>query len=115
MAHDVFGDDARHQELEQIIFAAGLGAAAGHLESAEGMAAHHRAGARAIDVDVARDDLGLGALDVGGTAREKSGGEREIGAVGDCDRFVEIAHFDHAQDRAENFFASDAHVRTDVA
>ena len=87
MAHDVFGDDARDHELEQIIFAAGFGAAAAHFESAEGMTADDRAGAGAIDVNIAGDDLGFGALDVGRAAREKSGGERVVGVVRDRDGF----------------------------
>ena len=105
MAHDVFGDDARDQELEQIIAAAGFGSAAAHFESAEGMAADDRAGAGAIDVNIAGDQLGFDPLNVRRAAREESGGQRVVGAVRDLDGFVEIAHFDHTQDRSENFFA----------
>ena len=85
VAHDVFGDDARDQELEQIIAAAGFGAAAAHLESAERMPPDDRAGAAAVDVNVAGDQLGFDALDVRRAAREKSAGERVVGAVRDFD------------------------------
>ena len=69
------------------------------------MAADDRAGAGAIDVDITGDEFGFDPLDVGRTAREESRGERVVGVVRDSDRFIEIAHFDDAQDRAENFFA----------
>ncbi len=96
VAHDVLGDDAGNQELEQIIAAAGFGSAARHLESAEGMAADDGAGAGAIDVNVARDQLRFDALDVRGTAREKSRGQGVIGVVCDPDGFIEIAHAEDA-------------------
>jgi hypothetical protein len=64
VAHDVFGDDARDEKLEQVIAAAGLGATAGHFEAAEGMAADDRAGAGTIDVNIARDQLRFDMLDV---------------------------------------------------
>ena len=54
------GDDPRKQKLQQVIRAAGLGAAAAHLEAAKGVAAHDRAGARAVDVNIAGFELGLG-------------------------------------------------------
>ena len=62
MTHDVFGDDARDEELQQVIAAAGFRSAARHLESAERMAANDRAGAGAIDVNIARDQLRFDAL-----------------------------------------------------
>ena len=49
----VFGHYARHKKVQKIIFATGLGTAAAHFESPKGMAADDRAGARAIDVNVA--------------------------------------------------------------
>lgn len=60
----MFSVTTRDEELEQIIAAAGLGAAARHLEAAERMAADDRAGARAVDVNVARHQLRFHALDV---------------------------------------------------
>ena len=72
MAHDVFGDDARDQELEQVIAAASFRSAARHLESTEGMAADNGAGAGAIDVNVARDQFRFHPLDVGWAAGEES-------------------------------------------
>ncbi len=57
----------------------------------------HRARAGAIDVNIAGDQLRFGPLDVGRTAREKARRKGVVGAVCDLDRFVEIAHFDHAR------------------
>ena len=71
MAHDVFGHDARNDEIQKIIAAAGFGAAAGHLESAERMAADDGAGAGAIDVNIAGDDLALARSILAGL-REKN-------------------------------------------
>ena len=100
--------------MQKIIFAAGLGAATAHLESAEWVPPDDRAGAGAIDVNIPGFDLRSGALDVGWTAREKSGGERVIGAVRDLDCFIEIARSQNAENRSENFFASNAHVRLHI-
>src|SRR4051794_262821 len=66
VAHDVFRHDPRDDELEEIIAASRFRPAAGHLESAKGMPADNGAGAGAIDVNVAGDQLGFHALDVSG-------------------------------------------------
>src|SRR5436305_1889145 len=92
-AGDVFGHDARDEEVQQIIFATGFSAAAAHLESAEGMTADDCTGARTVDVNIAGFQLRLDTLDVGGTAREKAARQRIISAVGDFDRFIEVAYF----------------------
>src|SRR5256885_14876991 len=95
MACDVFGHDARDQEVQQIIFTTGFSATAAHLESTEGMTADDCTGARAVDVNIAGFQLRLDELDVGRTAREKAARQRIISAVGDFDCFVEVAHLDH--------------------
>src|SRR5437588_7354584 len=65
---DVFGHDARDEEVEQIIFAAGFSAAATHLESSEGMTADDCTGARAVDVNIAGFQLCFDTVDVGWAA-----------------------------------------------
>src|SRR6267378_5174320 len=65
---DVFGHDARDEEVQQIIFATGFSAAAAHLESSEGMTADDCTGARAVDVNIAGFQLCFDALDVGWAA-----------------------------------------------
>jgi len=64
VTHDVFSHDPRDNEVQQVIFSAGFGAAATHLKSAEWMAAYHGAGAGAIDVNISSYDFSLGSLDV---------------------------------------------------
>ena len=53
VAHRVLGDDARLDELEQVVGAAGLRADAGQAVAAERLAADHRAGDVAVHVEVA--------------------------------------------------------------
>ena len=85
------------EKLQQVIAAAGLGAAAAHLEAAKRMPTHHRAGAGAVDVNISRHQLGFDPLDVCRTAREKAGGQRIVDyRWPPSERLVEIAHFDHA-------------------
>jgi hypothetical protein len=65
---DIFGYDARQQELQEIIGATGLRPAAAHFESAEGVTSNNRTGAGAINVNVAGDNFRLGAFDIRRTA-----------------------------------------------
>ena len=69
VAHDVFRDNTRDEEVEEVIVTTGFGAAATHFESAKGMTADHGAGAGAIDVNVPRNEFGFDPLDVGRTAK----------------------------------------------
>src|SRR5439155_24563891 len=96
VAARVFRHHARHEELQKIIFAAGLGAAAAHLKSAKGVTPDDRARARAIDVNVAGFKSRFDALDVIGAAREKAARQRVVGSIRDFQRLVEIAHFQDA-------------------
>src|ERR1700757_942637 len=107
---DVFRNDARDEEVQQVIFAAGFCAAAAHLESAKGMTANDRASARAVDVNIAGFQLRFDTLDVGRAAREKAASQRVIGAVGDFDRFIEVTHLDHTEHWPENLLARDPHA-----
>src|SRR5580693_1091583 len=52
-AHGVFGHDPREQKILQVVGAAGLGAAAGHLVTAERMPGDESPGDRPVDVKVA--------------------------------------------------------------
>ena len=72
MAHDVFGDDARNKEVEQIIAPAGFGSTAAHLESTKGMAADDSASAGAVHVNITGYELRFHTFDVGWAAREES-------------------------------------------
>src|SRR5690348_1180720 len=70
-------------EEVQIVGAAGLGVGAGHIESAERIRADHRAGALAIDIEIADVELAHRAVDLllaGGVDRA---GQTVLGVVGD--------------------------------
>src|SRR5947209_14305517 len=71
VAHDIFGHHPRHHEIQEIIFAAGLGTSATHFESAERMPTHHCAGAGAIDINVAGYDFRFGPFDIRRTSGEE--------------------------------------------
>jgi hypothetical protein len=68
VAHDVFRDDTRDEEVEEVIATTGFGAPATHFESAKGMTPDYRAGAGAIDVNVSRNEFGFDPLDIGRAA-----------------------------------------------
>ena len=96
MAARVFGHYARHEKVQKIISATGLGTAAAHFESAKGVAADDRARARAIDVNVARFQSGFDALDIIGAAREKPARQGVVRSIRDFERLIEIPYFQDA-------------------
>ena len=63
----VLAHDARHHELGQVVFAAGLGADPGEAMSSKGLAAHQRPGDGPVDVQVAHVERLAGCLDIRGT------------------------------------------------
>src|SRR5262245_55365197 len=65
-AHLVFGDGARKEELQQVVRAAGLRADAAELEPAERLPVHQRAGAFAVDVQVADAESALHLFEIAG-------------------------------------------------
>src|SRR5260370_31820660 len=77
----VFGHHARHEKLQKIIFAAGLGAAAAHLKSTKGVTPDDRTRARAVDVNVSGFTSRFDALDVIAAAREKAAVQRVFGSI----------------------------------
>ena len=54
------------------------------------MRAHHRAGAFAIDVEIADVELAHGAVDLVLRAGVDGAGQSELGVVGDFQRMIEI-------------------------
>ncbi len=74
VAQGVFGDAAGDQKMAEIIGPAGLGAAAGEFEPAEGLAADKGPGDPAVDVEIADAEFAAGAGDVGGASREYPAG-----------------------------------------
>src|SRR5205814_4090224 len=103
------------QELEQVIDATGFRPTARHLESTEGMAADDGTRAGTIDINITCNQFRFDALDVRGTAGEKSGGECVVGIVRNQNGFIKIDDSNDAQDRSENFFAGEPHRRAHVS
>src|SRR4051794_28442988 len=105
VAHRVLGDHAGLDEAEQVVRAAGLGARAGDAVAAEGLAGDHRAGDRAVDVEIAdrqpRDEV----VDRARVAREQAAGEREAQGVDALDGLVEVPDALDGQQRAEDLVA----------
>lgn len=89
-AHEIFRDAAGEEEILQIIASPGLGAGAGHFEAAKGLTGDKGSGSAAVDVEIADQELGLDALNVGGATGEKSTREGVLGIVGKSERFVEV-------------------------
>src|SRR4029077_20344802 len=96
VAARVFGHYAWHEKIQKIILATGLGTAAAHFEPTKGVAADHRAGARAVDVKVAGFQSGFHSLDVVRAPREKAARQRVVGSIRDLEGLVEIPHFQDA-------------------
>src|SRR2546421_12782358 len=75
----VLGDDTRLHELQQVVGPARLRPDARHAVATERLAAHHRAGDAAVDVDVAGPQLGRGQFDVPWRPGEETGRQRVLG------------------------------------
>src|SRR5215207_9082473 len=81
VAHRVLGHDARLDELEQVAGTARLRTGPRQAVAAERLARDHRAGDRAIDVEVADRRALDHVLDGVGIAREEPAREAERGGV----------------------------------
>ena len=69
-AEGVFGADARLDELEEVVAAAGFGADAGETESAEGLPADQRAGDATVQIEIADPKLATSLLQMRRRAAE---------------------------------------------
>ena len=107
-AEGVFGKGAGVGELGEVVSAAGFFADAGEAEAAEGLALDECAGDAAVDVEVADEEVGAGAADVGGGAGEESAGEFAGGVVGEFEGVIEVCCVEDGEDGAEDFFGGDA-------
>src|SRR3954470_8950636 len=108
--HGVLGHHARLDELEQVARATRLGAGAGEPVAAERLAGDHRAGDRAVDVEVADRHPRLDVLDGVRVAREQAGGERERGAVERVAGGLDVPDPLDGQQRAEDLLVDDRRV-----
>src|SRR5438094_6835625 len=94
LAH-LLGDALGLQEQQQVIAAAGLGIGAAHVEPAEGMRPYDRARALAVHVEVADEELALGALDLLRVLRVDGAGQAVVRRVRDRQRLFEGLYRDH--------------------
>src|SRR5438067_1625207 len=92
--HDVLGNDARYDKVQQIIFTTGLSAAAAHLEATKWMSPNHCARAGAIDVHISSYDFCFCAFDIRRTTRENARSQSVVGAVSHGNRFSQVANLD---------------------
>src|SRR5437588_1221434 len=102
------------EKVQQILGPAGLAVGARHVEPAERVGPHERAGGLSVEIEIAAHELPPGLrqlLRVQGVDRPR---QPVRGAVGDPDRVVEIAGGDRRDDRAENLFLRDPGIRPDV-
>src|SRR5947209_20316000 len=78
------------------------------------MRSDHRACAFAIYVQVADVELADSALNLVPRARVDGGRESEFGVVGNFERMVEAARFDHSEHRAEYFLLLELGLRRNI-
>src|SRR5271168_1795283 len=100
--------------MKEIVFAAGFGVGAGHVEAAEGVGADHGAGAFAIQIKIADVEGFFGFFDFLGIFGVDGAGKAELRVVGDFQRLLEVFRFDDSQNGAEDFFLGDARFGIDV-
>jgi hypothetical protein len=112
--HDFFGYGLGLREKVEVIRAARLGICARHVESAEGMSAHHGPGALAVDVEIADVKVAGGTVDFVARFGIDGAGQAELSVVGDFESVIEPAGFDDGQHWAENFFLLELRFRGDV-
>ncbi len=113
-ADNIFCHDSRVKEVEQIVRAASFGAAARHVEAAEGMTGDESTGDSTVDVKVARAKLPFHALDIGGAAREETTGERIWGAVSNPKSVVQVGCPDDGKDGTENLLLRNTVIGPDA-
>src|SRR5688500_11085530 len=92
VAHGVLGHHARLDELREVAGAAGLRPGAGEAVAAERLARDHRAGDRAVDVEVADRGAVDDVVDGVRVAGEQAAGEPERGRVDAVAGVLDVAH-----------------------
>src|SRR5579864_7000024 len=68
------------------------------------MCADHRAGALAVDVEIADVEFMDGSVDLVAGTGVDGASESELGVVGDLKRVVETAGLDHGEHGSKDFF-----------
>src|SRR5258708_40199869 len=78
------------------------------------MRAYHRSRAFAVQVEVAYVELAHSAIEFLARAGVNGTGQTKLGVVGDFERMIEVARFDHHQHWAKDFFLLERRLRWDV-
>ena len=78
------------------------------------MRADHRAGALAVEVEVADVELLPGSIEIGLRVRVDGAGETVFGVVGDGESVGEVGRAQDGEEGAEDLFLSEAGGRGDV-
>lgn len=69
------------------------------------MALDNRTRDRPVDIEIADIDIHLHKINCSGAARIDSAGEAVVGAIGNLNRLLNVARFDHSEHGTEDFFA----------
>src|SRR5215472_14912300 len=109
-----FGDGFGLEEQQQIVFSAGLGVGAGHVEPAEGMRADHRAGALAVQIQIPDVEHFFGLADLFGILRVHRAGQAKLRVVGNRERVVVILRLDDREHGTKHFLLRQPRFRRHV-
>src|SRR5262249_31183589 len=85
-----------------------------HIEPAERMHVHHRAGAFAVDIKIADVEFAFRAFDALAVARIERAGQTVDRVVGDLERVVNVFGFDDGEHGTEDLFLREARFRIDI-
>src|SRR5271163_3189577 len=89
--------------MKQITGPARLRSGAAHLEAAEGLTLHKRAGAGTVEIKIADAKFIARFLQMRWAARIDRACEREVAGIGDLERMGEIARGKDSEDRPKKF------------
>ena len=102
------------QEQQQIIFSAGLGVCAGHVEAAERMCADQRAGALTVQVQISDVERFFSLPDFFRILRIDRTGQTKFRIVGDFQRFGIVLCFDDREHRTKHLLLSQPRFRRNI-
>src|SRR5438105_4169878 len=101
------------QKEQKIIRSTGLGICSRHIEAAEGMRAHHSAGALAVHIEIPYEKLISRLADMLGICGIDCSGQSILGVIGHLESMLEIPGFRHRQNRSEDLLLKDTRLGID--
>ena len=72
------------------------------------MRSDHRAGALAVEIQVADVELHEGSVELSGGVGVKGSGQTVLGVIGNRERIIEVPRFDYGKYRAKDLFLGNA-------